>query len=130
MRTPLLLLAAASLLLATTALAPPAAAFTSYGYCIEGHSPCPSGMLVCVTKGDRALACAPDPCATANCFNAALSSVQCTEGLESYGVYAACEVGGRTLGGPVGCGACILTHVTVTCTEGTEGVGCAPGLLA
>lgn len=119
-----------SLLLVAT-LAPAASASIPYGVCTEGNAPCESGMLACAYKGTHDLACAPDPCATANCFNAdaAAPTVQCSEGLLTNGVLAECQVGSLVVGGPVTCGACVLSRVSLVCTEGTEGVACASNAL-
>jgi hypothetical protein len=76
-----LLVAAVLSAFALFALAPPASAcavtqscnVSKYGYCVEGTAPCASGMLVCATIDGRAAACAPDPCADANCFNLAIA---------------------------------------------------------
>jgi len=72
------ILVASVLLLAVVPLAPAASAcdvtkscsVSKYGYCIEGTAPCSGGMLACATIAGNAVACAPDPCADANCWNA------------------------------------------------------------
>lgn len=127
MTTRLFLVVLSALLLAPLA---PSASATTYGVCIEGQPPCYGDGLVCVVKGTSVLACVPDPCATANCWRADVPTVQCTEGLETYGVLAECSVDGATVGGPVGCRTCVVTRITLTCTEGTEGIGCSSDLLA
>jgi hypothetical protein len=45
---------------------------SKYGYCVEGNDPCPGYFLACATLAGKPVACVPDPCADANCFNAAL----------------------------------------------------------
>jgi hypothetical protein len=37
-------------------------------YCTEGNAPCRGGDLACVTSAGHAVACAPDPCYTTQCF--------------------------------------------------------------
>jgi hypothetical protein len=130
-RALLLPLLALATLAPLAAFAPAVSASLPYGVCVEGHAPCYGGMLVCAYKDSHDLVCVPDPCATANCFNgdASLPAAQCSEGLLTNGVVAACTVGSTTLGGPVTCGACLLSRFTEVCAEGTEGVGCAGNLL-
>lgn len=91
--------------------------------CIEGSSCGESGMLVCVNTQPKP--CVPDPCATANCFNAnsAPEHAQCTALVGSGAAAAGCVVNGKNVGPIATCQYCMVLFYEA-CTVGTEGTSC------
>lgn len=103
----------------------------SYPPCVAGvtAASCYGGKDVCSAYASTQV----PVCVDVPCYNPidciALGYYQCAELVSTGGVVVSCNVDGNTVTVPVGCRYCYPAF-SVTCTEGTAGVGCYPSGIA